>query len=335
MKISGYLYDPGSSARSEAKLARRGNRFFLTSPALSSEREVEIGLVADRLAKIPQSVTFGNGQRFIPRYPLPEEFLHLETARAVRWIDWLERATLVKTVVLLAFLAASVVALRQAVPFAADGAAALIPAEMERAVGKQAFREFDAIVLEPSQLSIERRERMVSTANELARIGDIDPVPAIEFRHAPLIGPNAFAFPGGPILVTDELVEVLEGDATVVAVIAHEMGHVEKRHGLRQALRVGGILLIATLVFGDDGSMLEELSTIAGSLVNLQYSRDFERDADSFAADILIASGRSSEDLATALQTLAQECGKPCSKESGWLSTHPVMADRISALQDR
>ena len=140
---------------------------------------------------------------------------------------------------------------------------------------------------------------------------------------------------GGPILVTDDLVHVLEEDNKILAVMAHEFGHVEERHGLRQVLRVGGMFLIASMVVGADDSMIEELAALAVSTTTLGYSRDFERDADSFAGRLLESAGRSADDLADALEALQENCGEACRSETSWLSTHPAIESRIKALSER
>ena len=238
-----------------------------------------------------------------------------------RWEDWLERFSPVKAAVLVAVLALGIVGLRAAVPVAADLAVVLIPHRAEAFVGRQAFREFDALMFSPSRLAEPRRARIRTAAQALARRGDIDPIPEIHFRDARLLGANALAFPGGPILVTDDLVHLLQDDDRILAVVAHELGHVQERHGLRQVLRIGGMFVIASLILGADDSLLEELAAVAVSTISAGYSGDFERDADAFAALLLKRTGRSAGDLAEAFQPLLDDCGEVCRGNAGWLST--------------
>ncbi len=64
---------------------------------------------------------------------------------------------------------------------------------------------------------------------------------SLNFREGGAIGPNAFALPSGTIILTDELVDIAGDDNDMVlAVLAHEIGHVDKKHSLRQIYRAAG-----------------------------------------------------------------------------------------------
>lgn len=333
MNVKGYLFEPGSSERIEATLSREAGTFRLDHGGGASGLYVEILKAGDRLAGIPQVLTLSTGQRFAPFEELPVGFLSTADTRTWRFVVWLERFSLSKAIVLLALLVLGILGVRAAVPVAADLVATLIPFKLEATVGRETFHEIDERLLSPSQLSISRIAGIKSAAHALAQRGGIDPMPEIHFRDAPGIGANAIAFPGGPILITDDLVVVLKEDNMILAVIAHEFGHVEERHGLRQVLRVGGMFLIASLVLGADDYMIEELVALAISTATLGYSRDFERDADSFAGRLLATAGRPADDLADALQTLQENCGAACRSDASWLSTHPAIESRIHALR--
>ena len=333
--VRGHLYEPGSSERAEATLTLECGRFRLIRADDTAGIEVEVRKASDRLAGIPQALTLGTGQRFLPLEELPWGFLDATDSGMSRWLVWLERFSPIKTVALVALLALGLLGLRAAVPVVADYAAPLIPDRAEAFIGRQAFRELDAVMFEPSRIDALRRGRIDRAARALARQGGTRTFPEVRFRHAPLLGANAFAFPGGPILITDDLVRVLGDDDRILAVIAHELGHVEERHGLRQVLRAGGMFLVASLVLGGDDSLMEELAAVATSTATAGYSRDFERDADAFAGRLLESTGRSAGDLADALEALMEDCGKPCEGEESWLSTHPGTASRIQALREQ
>ena len=333
MRIRGHLYEPGSSERVDATLACERGRFHLLRAGDTAGTEVEVRGASERLAGIPQTLTLGSGQRFVPFEELPPGFLGEAETRMSRWTDWLERFSPVKAAVLFGVLALAVLGLRAAVPVVADGAVVLIPYRAEAFVGRQAFRELDAAMFSSTRLGEPRRARIEAAAQALARRAGIDPVPEIHFRDARLLGANAFAFPGGPIVVTDDLVHLLEDDGLILAVLAHELGHVRERHGLRQVLRVGGMFVIASAVLGADDSLLEELAAISVSTVSAGYSRDFERDADAFAGRLLESAGRSAGDLADAFRTLLDDCGEMCRGDAGWLSSHPGIESRIQALE--
>ena len=335
MRIRGHLYESGSSERIDATLACEQGRFHLLRAGDTAATEVEVRGSSERLAGIPQTLTLGSGQRFVPFEELPPGLLGDAETKMSRWTDWLERFSPVKAAILVGVLALAVLGLRAAVPVAADRAVVLIPHRAEAFVGRQAFRELDAAMFSPTRLADPRRARIEAAAQALARRGGIDPIPELHFRAAPLLGANAFAFPGGPIVVTDDLVHLLDDDDLILAVVAHELGHVRERHGLRQVLRVGGMFVIASAVLGADDSLLEELAAISVSTVSAGYSRNFERDADAFAGRLLDSAGRSAGDLADAFRSLLDDCGEMCRGDTGWLSSHPGLESRIEALEEQ
>ena len=93
---------------------------------------------------------------------------------------------------------------------------------------------------------------------------------------------NAFALPGGEIILTDALLRRLS-DEEIQTVIAHEIGHVRLRHGLRLLVQTSGTAALASFLLGDYSGLM----AIPLLLVHLSYSRDFEREADCFAYDYL------------------------------------------------
>ena len=331
MIVAGHLHEPGSSARVAASLTRTASGFLLTGIEGMPDCPVTIRRTGRRLAGVPQSVTFEDGRRFLASHEVPPGFFGDEESRRWLWIDRLERLRWAGLITVLAVLVIGAAGIRAAMPAVADFAVGLVPASLEAEIGRRAFRSLDSLLLSDSRLRPDRKSRIRSAARALAAQGGLETVPEIVFRETPLLGANAFALPGGPVLVTDGLVKLLDDDMTV-AVLAHEFGHVEKRHGLRRIVRAGGLVLVASMVFGSDGSLVEETVALASSLSTLGYSRDFEREADMFAADLLTAGGRSAGDLADALEKLGAACGPACD-ESGWFSTHPATGSRVEALR--
>ena len=87
---------------------------------------------------------------------------------------------------------------------------------------------------------------------------------------------NAFALPGGTIVFLDGIVNMAPDDAALAGVFAHELGHVQHRHGLRTLIRTAAVSAVAAWYFGDFTS----LANAAIIMSQLSYSRDFETEAD-------------------------------------------------------
>src|SRR4030095_10063794 len=105
------------------------------------------------------------------------------------------------------------------------------------------------------------------------------------------IGPNAFALPGGTIILTDDLVKRVGADeAVLIGVLGHELGHLRHRHGMRMLIEVGALGAIASVLVGDFSTLLASMPVWLGQAA---YSRDAEREADAEAVRVLRASGAS------------------------------------------
>jgi len=140
---------------------------------------------------------------------------------------------------------------------------------------------------------------------------------------------NAFALPGGEVFVLTGLLDRLEGDDDQLrGVLAHELGHAIKRHGLRSLARRAAIGIVLSLMIGDDafvGTLIEG----AAQLDTLGHSRSMETEADEFGTDLLIRTGNDVEGLARFLESLGSQ---PVPE---LLSTHPDPADRADEIRIR
>lgn len=140
---------------------------------------------------------------------------------------------------------------------------------------------------------------------------------------------NAFAAPGGLIVVYTGLIAEAASAEEVAGVLAHEMAHATNRHSMRQMLYAGGLLPLAGMLIGqpDAAALFQSL----GQLSELKFSRTQEEDADRTGFDTLVAAGMPTEGMARFFDRLAAMSGAPPS----FLSTHPSSADRATAIRAR
>ena len=131
-------------------------------------------------------------------------------------------------------------------------------------------------------------------------------------------GANAFALPGGRVLITDELLELLDEDQ-LTGVLAHEIAHIELRHSLNAIISssvFGGLML---LIMGDIWSVI-----LPSAISDLAYSREHELAADCQSAHYLAAAGFDPELIGSALEELLGDA--PSFYK--YLSTHPDLTER-------
>lgn len=137
---------------------------------------------------------------------------------------------------------------------------------------------------------------------------------------------NAFAVPGGEIVLTSGLISRTDGPDEVAGVLAHEMGHGLALHPETGIVRAVGLVAIADLLFGS-GS----LTNLGVKLAQLGYTRAAEHEADVTALAVLKGAGVSPQGLLTFFKRVEKiEEGRPM-KSIDILRTHPVTAER-SAL---
>lgn len=174
-------------------------------------------------------------------------------------------------------------------PVAARAIVAFIPATVDALAGDQALQTIDGRWLKPSKLPAADQERLRAAFAEGVRktYGAKAPPWRLEFRSGK-IGPNAFALPGGTMIVTDELVAMVASDDTVLGVLGHEMGHVAHRHGMRQLVQVSALGAVLSVAFGDYGTFI---TTVPLVIASMGYSRDAEREADEESVRFMRAAG--------------------------------------------
>lgn len=168
-------------------------------------------------------------------------------------------------------------------PWAADNIAQHLPASVEKSIGDEQLQLIDDGYMEPSKLGPTEQARLRQLFAQLQQPRGEKTAYRLEFRSSKM-GPNAFALPNGVIIMTDQLVTLARNDHAVLGVLSHELGHVQRRHSLRRMLQALGVGAVINLLVGDVSSVLAAAPTF---LLDQKYSRDFEREADKYAIDMM------------------------------------------------
>jgi len=256
----------------------------------------------------------------------------------VRWQQsW--RLVLLAIVLLVAGLAA---AYRWGLPWAVDLAVDALPNSTERALGERLLQGMDGDWLKPSRLGADQQRAWQQRWNALLARAQAGGGPALPEHHeihfrdgGKALGPNAFALPGGDIVITDALLELLadEPDA-VMTVLGHELGHVQHRHGLRLMLRAGAVSVVASVVVGDFSTLLAAAPAV---LAGNAYSRDNEREADLYGRSLARAGGADASRMAVFFERLAKQHQATVDNNpvAIAISTHPADEERVKFFSER
>jgi predicted Zn-dependent protease len=142
---------------------------------------------------------------------------------------------------------------------------------------------------------------------------------------------NAYAAPGGYLVVNSGLIAKVKSEDELAGVLAHEVEHVERRHGMRNIVASLAGTLGWQAIFGDlSGVLLIDPATML-ALVRSAYSRDYEREADAGAARRLAALHIPVEPFASFFED--HSAPGQLSKALALLSTHPDDGERVERLR--
>ncbi len=253
---------------------------------------------------------------------------HAAPVTVERWVNELEIRWLP------ALVAAGVVValLWGGIAFGVPALARIVAVRMhpgvERQMGVQALGTLDRLALEPSALPEGRRAVLAARFQTLTVLAGGAYV--LEFRKSPAVGPNAFALPGGTVVLLDELVAAAKHDDEIAAVLAHEIGHLHGRHTMRHVLQTSVAGVIVAAVVGDVLSVSSYAAALPAFLLEARYSRAFEREADDFCLGLLDRAGIDRAHFVNFLTRMEQE--HP-SSVPGFLSTHPRADERGRAAR--
>ncbi len=167
------------------------------------------------------------------------------------------------------------------------------------------------------------------------RLAEEAATPGLDFRVRVVASPeaNAFALPGGRIVVFTGLIAAAEDPDAVAGVLAHEMAHVTLRHGMRNVAHRAGLWLAVSLLLGDGGGWVELAADMAVLARTNDYSREQEAAADAEGVRMMMAAGLDPEGLARFLRTLREEPHAELEGATSWMSTHPDHASRIAHVE--
>jgi Zn-dependent protease with chaperone function len=304
----------------------------LNADEFSTDLPLDSLSFSERLGNVPRRCRLPGGELFETADNDAVDAALRAHGRAPRgsFVDSLERRWPFALLALVLIAILSVGFVRYGLPAAAAKAAEVTPVAVDRALGQQTLELLDKVLLTDSELGDARRAELATRFSDMVRDLDDGHRYELVLRHSERIGANAFALPSGTVVMTDELVELAKSDDEIVAVLAHEIGHVRGRHALRQLLQASGVAAIATTLLGD----VSQLTAVAGAapaLLQAKNSRDMEREADSYAKVWLDAHGipeHSFDDILCRMD--ASHKGRSRSALNSFFATHPATRERAN-----
>ena len=234
--------------------------------------------------------------------------------------EWIRNGGLLIALVAIIFLIYNLI-----VPFLAEQLAKSVSVETEQTLGDGVY---DALA---SDYKIDTvRSRQVVEFFESMKVPSAYSIRIVVVSQSEQ---NAFALPGGRIVVYSGLLDQLESAPELAALLAHEFTHVDQRHATRSIFRKLGSQVFLGLLFGKVGTVSGVLIDHADELRSLTYSRALEKDADLRGLKILTDRGidpRGFGDLFDRLKTQSGDSdGLP-----EFLASHPDLENRQQYIKE-
>ena len=344
--IDGYCYRLGNSERipAQVELADDG-RVALWMAQTCTYFSVQDVRLSDAIGSIPRTLHLPDGIVFHAYAPeqLSAVFAVAPVPTWVKWVDGFERHRL-WIIGAIAATVLSVVAFYQfAIPPLVVGVSNALPVSVYQTMGQQTLQALEQLEMQASSVPAERQAALSQRFNTFVQAHPelfTKSKPQLLFRDWKDV-PNAVTLADGRILITDELLKLLDDDDEAYAVLLHELGHAHDNHVMHSVVRAS-LLSVGVAVVVGDASSVANTAVSAGTLAaNMSYSREMEIAADAFAAEQLNAEHIGVAPFIRSFEKLADvhEHKTPSAEENkqpsffDWFASHPNTEERIQRLR--
>jgi predicted Zn-dependent protease len=294
-----------------------------------------------RASEVEVSSALGQGARFmaLPGSARCEAVDPLEMEEALRAagplvpagrLRWLERHPSLTAGLTLGLIVAAIFGYFWTMPKLVERIASSLPPSVERRLSDGALRSLDGTYFTASELDWQRQAKLRTDFKTLVNAIGFKGEAKLVFRRMGDNSPNAFALPNGTVVLLDALVDLAENDDEILAVLAHEIGHLHHRHALRSLFEDSITLVLVTSITGDASVLGNLAAALPLTLLSSKHQRAAEKEADEFAFAALKRAGISAIHFANIMERL--ESVSP--DEGSYFSSHPPTAERIERFRN-
>lgn len=341
--VSAAYYDGQTAASKAVMLSIVGDELLLHGGEYELRWPLREISVSERLGNTPRLLSYAGGGHCEVNDQAGLDNLLAQSGVRRHWLDGMQHSLPWALTAVVLIVVAFAGAYRYLLPWSAEVLAMRVPGVVLQKMGDSTLETLDRFMLKPSKLDAARQKELSDAYARLKQPSDAQLKYHIVFRSSPEMGANAFALPDGSIVMLDELVELTGDDNEIIAVLAHERGHIERRHAMRMVLQSSVVGLVLAWYVGDVSGLL---ATAPAIILQSKYSRDMEREADEYAERTMQANGLSPCLLATMLGKLeashlaarkekenqpAADAGKR-NEAMDYLSSHPATKERAALL---
>lgn len=339
IRFSGKLYAGEDSASREVTLNVNDSGYI---------EIVDVDIPTTHFSETKVSPRLGNGARYL-------EFADRVTVESLdndtiddlnkRWghkhagfINRLENSWKALTLSVVGLMAGLYVFVVYGIPALSASITQALPTTLDDRLGSEVLAQLDELVFQPSEIPQQRRDELLSLFHDLTPETGRDF--QLAFRSSEIIGANAFALPNAQIIFTDQLIALTEDNDMIGSIMLHEIGHVVERHSMQAAVRQAGLSILIFALTGDvNGAAATLIVLLPSILIQSQYSRELEWDADTYALNEMLKRGVNTDKFADMMERLLdpqEEATGEQTDDDGsmtYFSTHPATQDRIDRFR--
>ena len=350
----GNYFDGHSAAFSQVTLTLTPAGMVQLQPSLQPPTHLTEVTISSRIGSNPRSLLFSDGALIeTDDHTTIDQWQKAITGNSrQQWIHRLESKAAYGAGALVFIISLTAITLVWGIPWGSQLIAHALPGNITQTIGDASVESMDQVVFKPSALEPVQRQRLEQRFQQLLVEQSAQQDYQLQFRHGGIIGPNAFAFPNGVIIITDEMVALAEQDAELIAILLHEIGHLQQRHSLRQIISHSSLAMLTTLLTGDISAAGALVVAAPNILMKAGYSRDMETEADTYALQQMRLLGIETEHFANIMERLESVISADPNQQSkdattaseteldanvpAWLeffASHPLTQERIARFR--
>lgn len=331
--LVGHYFDGRQAVRHVVEVALEAGRVRVFGAAVRSEYDARSIRVSPRIANTPRWLYLPDGATVMLADTALLDGLQKDEGfpKALHALESRPAYAVIAVALVVALLW---LLLDRGVPAAVNPIVEYVPVETEATLGNETLQALDRSLMRPSNLPVSRQSALRERFYAIVHRQGGAPEYRVLFRSSPVLGPNAFALPSGIIVMTDELVHLAQKDDEIVGVLAHELGHVKRRHAMRSLLEGSITALVIAGVTGDIASATSLAAAAPAVLLQNKYSRNNELEADRYAIDLMRRGGIDPRDFAALLTRMENAEAPRGAGIPPFLSSHPTTAEREALARE-
>jgi Zn-dependent protease with chaperone function len=344
LQVQAQYFDGRSARAHTVTLTLAGSVVSLRGDAIQRDEDITALRVSEPMGRAPRLISFADGAHCEVRDHAGMDRLLHATRFEDSWVVRLQQRWRWAAAAVVVTVAAVFAGYHWGLPAVSEFIAFQLPEKVLTQLGSGTLDVLDRAIFAPTRLSQDRQQALRDSFGRLMAPDRSQARYTLHFRDGGPVGANAMALPDGTIVVTDQLVVLAAHDEEILAVLAHELGHINRRHGLRMLIQGSIVAFVVSWYIGDVSSVAAGAPTL---LLQARYSRDHEREADNYGAAMLKVNGISPRRLADMLARLEaahrSKTEKATEKEpraqaadkrgiGDYLASHPATRERIDAL---